>query len=125
MYATGLMDPGGDMIRRLVVPTMATAFLSSLKYAYCGQMRKLTWMLNKRYAEAKELGTPNPERICVTCSAPITGRKLGAAARAGSALGMSAVGAKSRRSSASRRWTSSWSVARSPFAPCAWTKRSG
>lgn len=76
-YSTGLMDPGGDMIRMLVVPNMATAFLSSLKYAYCGQMRKLTWMLNKRYAEAKELGAPNPEPVCVTCSAPITGRKLG------------------------------------------------
>ncbi|KAE9079460.1 hypothetical protein PF007_g23440 [Phytophthora fragariae] len=34
IYATGLMDPGGDMIRKLVVPNMATAFLSTLKYAH-------------------------------------------------------------------------------------------
>ncbi|KUF94270.1 Dolichyldiphosphatase 1 [Phytophthora nicotianae] len=77
IYVTGLMDPGGDMIRKLVVPNMATAFLSTLKYAHCGQMKKLAWMLEKRYTEAKELGTPNRELICVTCASPITGRKLG------------------------------------------------
>ncbi|KAE8992766.1 hypothetical protein PR003_g19406 [Phytophthora rubi] len=36
MYATGIFDPCGDMIRMLVVPGMATAFLSSVKYAFCG-----------------------------------------------------------------------------------------
>ncbi|RLN77587.1 hypothetical protein BBJ28_00000442 [Nothophytophthora sp. Chile5] len=77
VYVTGVMDPGGDMIRMLVVPSIAAVFLSTLKYAHCGQMKKLAWMLEKRYAEAKELGTPNREHICVTCSAPITSRKLG------------------------------------------------
>ncbi|KAK1940785.1 hypothetical protein P3T76_007491 [Phytophthora citrophthora] len=77
IYVTGLMDPGGDMIRKLVVPNMATAFLSTLKYAHCGQMKKLAWMLEKRYAEAKELGTPNRELVCVTCSCPITSRRIG------------------------------------------------
>ncbi|KAG6616704.1 START-like domain [Phytophthora cinnamomi] len=77
IYVTGLMDPGGDMIRNLVVPNMATAFLSTLKYAHCGQMKKLAYMLEKRYTEAKELGTPNRELVCVTCACPITSRKLG------------------------------------------------
>ncbi|KAG7400219.1 hypothetical protein PHYBOEH_006557 [Phytophthora boehmeriae] len=77
IYVTGLIDPGGDIIRMLVVPNMATAFLSTLKYAHCGQMKKLAWMLEKRYTEAKELGTPNRELVCVTCSCPITSRKLG------------------------------------------------
>ncbi|RLN77586.1 hypothetical protein BBJ28_00000443 [Nothophytophthora sp. Chile5] len=77
IYVTGLMDFGGDILRMLVVPNMATAFLSTLKYAHCGQMKKLAWMLEKRYAEAKELGAPNREHICVTCSTPITSRKLG------------------------------------------------
>ncbi|POM76345.1 hypothetical protein PHPALM_6424 [Phytophthora palmivora] len=77
IYVTGLMDPGGDMIRKLVVPNMATAFLSSLKYAHCGQMKKLAWMLEKRYIEAKELGTPNRELVCVTCACPITSRRIG------------------------------------------------
>ncbi|OWZ23896.1 hypothetical protein PHMEG_0001156 [Phytophthora megakarya] len=77
IYVTGLMDPGGDMIRKLVVPNMATAFLSTLKYAHCGQMKKLSWMLEKRYTEAKELGTPNRELVCVTCACAITSRRLG------------------------------------------------
>ncbi|KAE9288211.1 hypothetical protein PF008_g26200 [Phytophthora fragariae] len=77
IFVTGLMDPGGDMIRMLVVPTIANAFLSTVKYAYCGQMKKLQYMLEKRYAEAKELGTPNREHVCVTCSQPITNRRLG------------------------------------------------
>uniref|UniRef100_M4BFY1 FYVE-type domain-containing protein n=1 Tax=Hyaloperonospora arabidopsidis (strain Emoy2) TaxID=559515 RepID=M4BFY1_HYAAE len=77
IFVTGLMDPGGDMIRMLVVPTMATTFLSTLKYAHCGQMKKLQYILEKRYAEAKELGTPNRELVCVTCNAHITNRRLG------------------------------------------------
>ncbi|RLN56743.1 hypothetical protein BBJ29_006006 [Phytophthora kernoviae] len=77
VFVTGVMDPGGDMIRMLVVPSIAAVFLSTLKYAHCGQMKKLAWMLEKRYTEAKELGTPNREHICVTCSAPITNRKIG------------------------------------------------
>uniref|UniRef100_H3GZQ8 FYVE-type domain-containing protein n=1 Tax=Phytophthora ramorum TaxID=164328 RepID=H3GZQ8_PHYRM len=77
IFLTGLMDPGGDMIRMLVVPTMANAFLSTLKYAHCGQMKKLQYMLEKRYKEAKELGTPNREHVCVTCNSQITNRRLG------------------------------------------------
>ena len=77
IFVTGLMDPGGDMIRLLVVPTMATTFLATLKYAHCGQMKKLQATLEKRYAEAKELGTPNRELACVTCNAAITNRRLG------------------------------------------------
>ncbi|ETI37043.1 hypothetical protein F441_16787 [Phytophthora nicotianae CJ01A1] len=77
IFVSGLMDPGGDMIRVLVVPSIASVFLATLKYVHCGQMRKLSWMLEKRYTEAKELGTPNREHICVSCTAPITNRKIG------------------------------------------------
>ncbi|RLN77605.1 hypothetical protein BBJ28_00000451 [Nothophytophthora sp. Chile5] len=77
IFGTAIMDPGGDMIRMLVVPSMAGAFLSSLKYAYCGQMKKLAWLLEKRYAESKQHGAPNKKSVCVTCSTPITGRRLG------------------------------------------------
>ncbi|KAL3659782.1 hypothetical protein V7S43_015085 [Phytophthora oleae] len=76
MFATGIFDPCGDMIRMLVVPGMATAFLSSVKYAHCGQMKKLAFMLDKAYTESKQRGTPNRKNLCVTCSSPI-GRRLG------------------------------------------------
>ncbi|KAG7400216.1 hypothetical protein PHYBOEH_006554 [Phytophthora boehmeriae] len=84
LYATGIFDPCGDMIRMLVVPGMASIFLSSVKYAYCGQMKKLGYMLDKAYAESKAHGTPNKSNICVTCSTPITGRRLGDFAKSNS-----------------------------------------
>ncbi|POM64093.1 Hypothetical protein PHPALM_20429 [Phytophthora palmivora] len=78
MYATGVMDPvDAGLVRRLVIPNMANVFLSSLKYAYCGQMRKLSFMLEKAYTDSKLHGAPNRKTICVTCSSPITSRKLG------------------------------------------------
>ncbi|KAK1942349.1 hypothetical protein P3T76_005848 [Phytophthora citrophthora] len=79
MYATGILDPvdDGSIIRKLVLPVVATLFLGSLEYVYCGQMRKLTYMLERRYAESKTRGAPNKQSTCVTCSAAITGRRLG------------------------------------------------
>ncbi|KAE8903147.1 hypothetical protein PF005_g24261 [Phytophthora fragariae] len=78
MYATGVMDPvDAGLVRKLVVPNMANVFLSSLRYAYCGQMRKLAYRLDKAYTDSKQHGAPNRKSVCVTCSAPISGRKLG------------------------------------------------
>ncbi|EGZ14424.1 hypothetical protein PHYSODRAFT_506063 [Phytophthora sojae] len=77
LFGTAVMDPGGDMIKRIAVPNMAGVFFCTLKYAYCGQMKKLNFMLDKKYAESKLHGAPNRKNICVTCSAPITGRRLG------------------------------------------------
>ncbi|RLN70374.1 hypothetical protein BBJ28_00011938 [Nothophytophthora sp. Chile5] len=77
---TGLMDPAGDMIRMLAVPVMTEAFLSPLRYVHCGQMRKLTWKMEKSHAEARLHGAPNPGTTCVTCSKPSTGWTLGKSA---------------------------------------------
>ncbi|KAE8903313.1 hypothetical protein PF005_g24259 [Phytophthora fragariae] len=77
IYVTGIMDPAGGLVRHLVIPNMAATFLSTLKYAHCGQMKKLAWMLEKRYKESRLLGKPNKKAQCVTCRAAITGRKLG------------------------------------------------
>ncbi|KAF4324141.1 hypothetical protein G195_002565 [Phytophthora kernoviae 00238/432] len=77
---TGLMDPAGDMIRMLAVPVMTEAFLSPLRYVHCGQMRKLTWKMEKAHAEARLHGAPNPGSSCVTCSRPSTGWTLGKSA---------------------------------------------
>ncbi|KAL3659801.1 hypothetical protein V7S43_015104 [Phytophthora oleae] len=77
LFGTAVMDPGGDMIKMIAVPNMAGVFFCTLKYAYCGQMKKLAFMLDKKYAESKLHGAPNKKNICVTCSAPITGRRLG------------------------------------------------
>ncbi|RLN56750.1 hypothetical protein BBP00_00007847 [Phytophthora kernoviae] len=77
LFGTAVMDPSGDMIKRVAVPSMAGVFICTLKYAYCGQMKKLLFMLDKAYAESKQHGAPNKKNVCVTCSAPIAGRRLG------------------------------------------------
>ncbi|KAE8904510.1 hypothetical protein PF005_g2780 [Phytophthora fragariae] len=77
---TGLMDPAGDMIRMLAVPVMTEAFLSPLRYVHCGQMRKLTWKMEKAHSEARLHGAPNPGPTCVSCGKPSTGWTLGKSA---------------------------------------------
>lgn len=77
IFITTLMDLGGEIMRKLVVFAMSNAYLSSLKYAHCGQMKKLQYTLEKRYADAKEMGVPNRNHVCVTCNVRITSQKLG------------------------------------------------
>lgn len=67
VWAMGTVDPGGDLMRFLLVPTAALALLSSTKYVYCAQMKKLSWLLEKQYAERASRGMPRREKACVTC----------------------------------------------------------
>ncbi|KAE9066603.1 hypothetical protein PF010_g27794 [Phytophthora fragariae] len=71
-YGSGIVDPAGDMIKTLVVPSMATGYLTILKYAHCSEMKKITWLLRKRHAALKESGArPNRPPVCVTCTTPV------------------------------------------------------
>uniref|UniRef100_H3GUU6 FYVE-type domain-containing protein n=1 Tax=Phytophthora ramorum TaxID=164328 RepID=H3GUU6_PHYRM len=74
---TGIMNPGGDMIRVLGVMGMAQATMAGLKYSYCGQMKKLSWLLEQKHAEARENGTPAFKPVCVTCSKEVKSRTFG------------------------------------------------
>lgn len=77
LLGVAVMDPRGDMIKKVAVPTMASSLMACAKYAYCGQMKKLAYMLEKRYQESKQLGAPRKEHVCISCSGPIIGRRLG------------------------------------------------
>ncbi|KAG2784795.1 hypothetical protein JG687_00012650 [Phytophthora cactorum] len=77
VYGSGIVDPGGDMIKAFVMPSIATGYLTTLKYAHCSKMKKMIWMLAKRYDMAKELGTPIRPSICVTCTTPISKLRRG------------------------------------------------
>ncbi|KAG6608908.1 uncharacterized protein IUM83_12922 [Phytophthora cinnamomi] len=74
---TGIMDPGGDMIRVVAVMGMVQATMAGLKYSYCGQMKKLTWLLEKKHAEFREKGAPVTGSVCVTCSKPTKTSRFG------------------------------------------------
>lgn len=71
VWGQTVLDPGGNMIKKLVLSSLAATFLSSINYTYCAQMRKLAWMLNQKYEEAMQRGTPHHKRVCVTCSSVV------------------------------------------------------
>lgn len=70
MYATGILDPQNDKLRKLVIPGMAIGFLYCVEYTHCGQMRKLLAMLAQAYEKYKQSGIPNKRDVCVACSTP-------------------------------------------------------
>uniref|UniRef100_H3GR26 FYVE-type domain-containing protein n=1 Tax=Phytophthora ramorum TaxID=164328 RepID=H3GR26_PHYRM len=77
VYGSGFVDPAGDMIKALVMPTIATGYLTMLKYTECSNMKKMTKTLEKRYAISKELGAPNRPKICITCTKPMSKLRIG------------------------------------------------
>ncbi|KAG7399615.1 hypothetical protein PHYBOEH_008403 [Phytophthora boehmeriae] len=77
MYATGACDPGGNVIKSLLLHPIASMLLSCTSYAHCGEMKKLAWIMQHRNADKKQMGARRSEDICVSCSAPTTGSRLG------------------------------------------------
>ncbi|EGZ23077.1 hypothetical protein PHYSODRAFT_251157 [Phytophthora sojae] len=73
----GVMDPGGDMIRVVAVMGMVQATMAGLKYSYCGQMKKLAWLLEQKHAEFRRKGVPETGSECVTCSKHIKASRFG------------------------------------------------
>jgi hypothetical protein len=73
---TGIMDPGGDMIRVMAVMGMVQATMAGLKYSYCGQMKKLAWLLEQKQAERRQKGTLALHPFCVTCTKPVKASRL-------------------------------------------------
>ncbi|RLN72472.1 hypothetical protein BBJ28_00025703, partial [Nothophytophthora sp. Chile5] len=49
VHATGVCDPGGNVMRSLLLYPVALTFLSCVKYGHCGEMKKLAWLMHKRY----------------------------------------------------------------------------
>jgi len=70
-FAFDSIDPGGNIMESVVLPVCANALLSATNYVECGQMKKLTWMLQRRQA-AFRVGTALPllrdADRCATCN---------------------------------------------------------
>ncbi|KAI9909936.1 hypothetical protein PsorP6_010384 [Peronosclerospora sorghi] len=67
-HGTGIMDPGGDLIRSMAMTGMVNATMAGQKYSYCGQMKKLVLLLEQRQTAARESGTPECKPFCTTCT---------------------------------------------------------
>ncbi|KAI9910777.1 hypothetical protein PsorP6_010357 [Peronosclerospora sorghi] len=79
-HGTGIMDPGGDLIRSMAIGGMVQATMAGLKYAYCGQMKKLAWLLEQRQTAARERGPPPVlNRSCATCMKRVQSSRFGGA----------------------------------------------
>ncbi|CAI5718427.1 unnamed protein product [Peronospora destructor] len=78
-FAFDSVDPGGSIIESLLLPVYANALLSATNYVKCGQMKKLTLMLQQRQ-EALRVGNVAPvlphEDVCVTCNRDLQQRAV-------------------------------------------------
>lgn len=79
-YSSGTIDPGGAIPRSILVRATAAHMLAPLRYAYCGQMKKLTWILQKKREERRVGGARKSEHICVTCRSKV-GHLFGSSCR--------------------------------------------
>ncbi|EGZ14409.1 hypothetical protein PHYSODRAFT_508226 [Phytophthora sojae] len=71
VYVMAIMDPMSDKIRRVVAPCFIKMLLSTVKYAHCGEMRKLSQALSERNAESKHAEPPSGDHNCITCMKPM------------------------------------------------------
>ncbi|ETO65738.1 hypothetical protein F444_17003 [Phytophthora nicotianae P1976] len=75
-FASGIVDPGGDIMRFLLIPTAAEALLSATNYVYCGQMKKISWMLQRRHSAFVRQDQPEDSDECVMCTKKTNNYKL-------------------------------------------------
>ncbi|KAL3659812.1 hypothetical protein V7S43_015114 [Phytophthora oleae] len=71
IYASGTVVPGGKIARFICIQVSAEALLSATNYVYCGQMKKLSWMLQHRHSSFERQGKQNGEK-CVVCDRKVT-----------------------------------------------------
>ncbi|KAG6616759.1 uncharacterized protein IUM83_17915 [Phytophthora cinnamomi] len=75
-FASGIVDPGGDIMRFLLILTAAEALSSATNYVYCGQMEKISWMLQRRHSDFARQDETHARQECVACGKKATNAKL-------------------------------------------------
>ncbi|OWZ02311.1 hypothetical protein PHMEG_00026147 [Phytophthora megakarya] len=79
-YARAAVDPGGDAIRMLLTSVVANFLLSATNYVYCGQMKKLAWLLQHQRSFFRLSGKEKKRKRCVVCRKS-TGNVIGSIGR--------------------------------------------
>ncbi|CAH0479611.1 unnamed protein product [Peronospora belbahrii] len=74
---TGILALGGEIVSKMAVMKMAQSVMSGMKYSYCGQMKKLAWLLEQNYTELGNQSASIVEHHCVTCSKSVKGSLFG------------------------------------------------
>ncbi|GMF43367.1 unnamed protein product [Phytophthora fragariaefolia] len=66
-FAWGVVDPGGDIMRSLAVSVAAGQLLTATNYVYCGQMKKLAWMLELNHPNIDSECSGRQREQCIVC----------------------------------------------------------
>ncbi|KAL7994264.1 putative START-like domain superfamily protein [Plasmopara halstedii] len=73
---TSVIDPKGDIIPSMAMMRLVNATMAGVRYSYCGQMKKLAWLVEQRHAEVREVGAPIVKPLCVTCAKGVKSSRL-------------------------------------------------
>ncbi|CEG36693.1 FYVE-FINGER-CONTAINING RAB5 EFFECTOR PROTEIN RABENOSYN-5-RELATED [Plasmopara halstedii] len=73
MYSSGVVANGSNVESLSVTPS-AMKFFTALKFAHCGEMKKLTWLMHRRYTLDKQRGASLSEGECISCGIPISSK---------------------------------------------------
>ncbi|ETP34950.1 hypothetical protein F442_16800 [Phytophthora nicotianae P10297] len=79
-FACATVDPGGEAIRYLLTSVVANFLLSATNYVYCGQMKKLAWLLQHRRSVFQRSEKERNRKQCVVCRKN-TGNVIGSIGR--------------------------------------------
>ncbi|KAG6616799.1 uncharacterized protein IUM83_17932 [Phytophthora cinnamomi] len=66
-FSCATIDPGRGVIRALLASVVANFFLAATNYVYCGQMKKLAWMLKHRRGAFLLSGKERHSKKCIVC----------------------------------------------------------
>ncbi|EGZ14934.1 hypothetical protein PHYSODRAFT_505850 [Phytophthora sojae] len=77
MYATGACEPGGPVLKSLLLHPIASMLLACTEYAHCGEMKKLSWIMEHRNAQKKQMGAKRNDDKCVSCSTSVSHSRIG------------------------------------------------
>lgn len=50
VYIRGVLNPAGGLMHSVVIKSAAQALVSSWKYMYCAEMKKIAWLLGQRHS---------------------------------------------------------------------------
>ncbi|RLN72473.1 hypothetical protein BBJ28_00025702, partial [Nothophytophthora sp. Chile5] len=76
VHVTAVCVQGGNMQSLLLYPS-ALKLLTCTKYAHCGEMKKLAWLMHKRHTEARRSEASSREDSCVGCAVAVPPRRFG------------------------------------------------
>ncbi|OWY97232.1 hypothetical protein PHMEG_00032291 [Phytophthora megakarya] len=79
-HSFSTLEPGGELLRFLMLPIAAECLLSATNYEPCGQMMKLAWMMQRRRSEMIH-SSRSSANTCTTCMKGISRGRLGSIGR--------------------------------------------